>query len=968
MAGPRYRIGIDPGDNYVGLAIAEIAEDGSARPFYLATIQGLTGEHGMTSLYGGRAIHRRARRTRKALRSRLRRIRGILDHAGVPEKEIELVVTLCRHRGWAAAEEKLQVSPEEQSRKQRTEDDGKWTPRVDRTQAVNEICSLIRSNAPGISSDALEKIRAILLKTKKPKVDNRLVRSCVSERCACAIPGRFLRGKTAKGIDYVPLSLSLDILNWLRHPDPRKAFLTALARLGYPVTRDIPRRFRTPSRESREIALAAVKKAWKAALDAASQAAVQLNVGLVKQAERRLQAAEKQIRGEWASTRSRFCPACLHERVKILAKGENPAPGVADSKGHSIIWSAVAAKIASHLKRRVLPKLPKGALIDQVVVERAAFDLVHLRPRRGKGDDRARPEIRDEARWLGPYGELLRLWKCKHPLAKPSRNELLALETGGLCIICGEPLGADIDGTHLIPRGQVGGESYLVLSAAHTGCNQFDGKVVVRPKKEAPLAAMREVRDQIKRLNGGWVHSWRDTKIGIVNFLLNDPQAPATTVERFLGRAFAAKESTMQSAGVIAKAVATAVKDAARGEPEVKARAASEVARARELATSAGDPEDIPWFCKWETKKEGDVSNHAMDAFIVASLPSATVRGVKEGEPIWTIADDDVLRVLCVLRTEHAWQEAVAQALTPGEDEMSLPVWTLTLRRCWRQAYVRDTLKQKDGGYRQPLKNYLAAIKKDSGDSGKVRSRLENLAFRQLRESALAALASHPTGGRDQRFQVVRDAILEKVRATVVGGLSEKAEKNLPPSLAKHPVRANRIGKLKQWALSHEEDIPPWISVSLVKDRRSGWESVALPSTPNGIWGAEQWAYSLGVTAARKAADGWRDFTLYRVEMDGSLEFLRGVGGPIGNEELRRAVLDEKLPPLAPSVPKWRRVAARILREAGFDGAWVFGQGSQFDFDDGTSLVVGRWKHFERTIPRACGKIRSVKNVLTLVP
>lgn len=172
--------------------------------------------------------------------------------------------------------------------------------------------------------------------------------------------------------------------------------------------------------------------------------------------------------------------------------------------------------------------------------------------------------------------------------------------------------------------------------------------------------------------------------------------------------------------------------------------------------------------------------------------------------------------------------------------------------------------------------------------------------------------------------------------------------------------------------MSVGEDVPPWVSVTLKEDRRSGADKVALPMTANGTYGLEQWAYALGVAVARRVGANWTNFTFHRIEPDGSLKLL-GIQTTADSAALLdprglRFNAKAKVPPLAPSSLEWRTTVCRLVFGAGFHGAWVFGPGSEFRLDDGTSIVIEKWKDFEVHILPRCGRIRLVRNVLTIAP
>lgn len=913
-----YCIGIDPGDRYIGLAIARIVGN-EATPIFLETIDLGQGQGAYRSLLAGRARHRRTRRTVKALKTRMAGVRRVLGEYSLPEEQARRAVALCRRRGWAYdAGLARSEAPEDGEGDAGEPGEDHWTAslRLPREQVLGDLRGLVATAAPALPTEGVERVLAVLRKPPRAKgLNNRKVGLCGHEGC---------RRRRCVAREYAPLWLAGKLLRTLQSPrreTHRQAFLQSLVVAGWPVARDQAPRFRTGTGQRREAALKAVRKAWSAA-----KAAGELPQPVLDDAERFLRGVKARI-ASGAASRSRYCPEHLHEEVKVLARAENPPQALSGRAGHSLLWEAVAAKVASHLQRDVLPTLPPGARIDRISVERAAFDLVRVENprRRAAGKPAPRRPVSDEARWLGPYGQLRALMRADGHVGVPTVRQALAFETGGLCALCGDPLGGTVDMAHLVPQAKVGGYPYLAVVAAHPLCNQRAGSRVSIVAPQA-VDALHGVRERILRRG---LHRWMDQKYGILHALAAASGDPERTVqvEALLRRAFAAREATMQGADALGEAVRGAVVAAGRGTPQVCRRGAGEVAGARWVATCASD-EDEPWYCKDEAKALGDTANHAMDAFVVAALPPAEPLPARRGDVQWAVRPGRVRERFAVLATEEAWTQAA------GAAPEGVPVLSLTLRRVWRQAYAKDTLMRRAerrgvaGAYRVSAGKWLDDLRKSLA-KGSGRGHVENLQLEPLRRTALAALdAPDP-------YTAVRDAVVAFLKASTLAGLHG----GQAAPTAGHPVREARIQALRAWASGPDQEVPPWVGITVREDRRIGAKGLALPAR-QGEHTLESWAASVGVVAQR--GDGTSAF--FWVSPLGGLEPAEGGGAPLGDAALLATVHPHKVTALGPASPRWREAAARVLCAAGFVAAWVVGPGSVLVGQDGTEVRVSSKK------------------------
>jgi len=926
----RYRIGIDPGDRYIGLAIAAVDDKDIAYPVHLAVIdlRESSQQTDLRKLVAQRAQHRRARRTRKSLKARLADINKVLMREKVPAQEAEAVAALCRRRGWKPDKGEADSKPEEEK---------EGAIRRSREEVLAALKELISRSAPSLSHKGLTELLAILNAPGHGHgLDNRRVGTCGFPSCT---------RKRARGVDYPALWLGAAVLNHLLPPERKEArqcFLRCLQAEYGDISADDYSRFRCQSQIKREKAYEAVRNAW-----GKTKKRFSLPEKVVENLERILRDGRRRIREaeNTGGTRLHFCPEHWHERVRSLASGEVPPQGKSTSPGHSVVWEAVAAKLGSYIQGEVLPRLPKDAEIEEVAVERAAFDLIHL------GSGRPSLNIIQEARWLGPYGQLRRLVK-----EDADEKRLLAAETQDLCALCGRLLGDDIDRAHILPREQVGGYPYLAVVAAHTRCNTQMGSRLARIAPEA-VEAMKEVRSQLLRRQQ-FVHAWFDAKLGILNSLAADwGEKGPPPVESYMRRTFASREATMQGSDRLGEVVVRAIQEANRGNPGLRKRSASEVSGAR-LAAVSQRGEVEPWFLKSLEKQQGDVVNHAMDAFITAALPPAEFVGQRGDKRFYSVSPERLIQRLQILRKQEDWEEACRQVWHPQPENLldkktesfpALSVMSLTMRRVWRQAYVQDTRQRQEdtkrGAYRQPAQEWLDVLQKKK-DLNKIKAHLENLQFKPLQDAALQAFEESASNSKDLKGvkEAVRDAVVRFLKESTLAGL----EGAKPGPTEGHPVRKARIESLKKWAEEEETEkpVPPWVSVTLRADRMVGAKTRKFP-VYQGSQNLESWAQALWVLAL----DKWGS-TLFQVEPDGGITYVAGCRAKIDSRPLQEALpkpgKNRPIPFLPPSVSAWRWAVAQALQEAGFSRAWIVSRGSVLVTGDGRRLILEKRKSLKQ--------------------
>lgn len=923
----RYRIGIDPGERFIGIAVVGMENDDVAVPIHLAFVD-LKGDPHQTDirkLVKARADHRRARRTRKAHRQRIAEIRKLLQ--GIPADQANRVIALCRRRGWRP--DSVRDDTRNGSSATNASEDDAAEIRRPREEVLAALRQLIPQAAPTLSADALNEILAILDRRSPAKIHNRRVGSCGREGC---------QSKRAKAADYPVLWLAEAVLTHLQpqsREDARRFFLLQLGAEGWDLRSGSYAAFRCQSPSERQAAFQAAKKAWRT-----TKRIFKLPDGVVENVDRVIEGMDNQLRraihGE-SSNRLSMCPMHWFERVRVLAAGKAAPQASGGQPGHSLVWEAVEAKIASYLKHRVLPHLPPDAVIESVTIERDAFDLMWSQ---GKRKPLSR-EVADRIRWRGPYVQL----RFLAPEGS-SFNKLLAAETGNLCAICGKPLGKEIDRAHLLPQGLVGGYPYLAIVAAHPSCNQRMGTQILRVDPRA-VEAMRKVRQQIQRKHGA-VHIWFIKKLGILNALatFSNEQGPPPVL-RFMQRAFATPQATMQSSDRLANALQAAIMEAGRGEPEVRRRAATEVARARQVAVSAGsDAEETePWFIKEVDKDSGSILNHAIDAFVVAAIPPAqpvfSVHGDRASG--WEMSPDRIVKRLAILRSREAWDQATQAAWYPAP-ERPISVMSLTMRRVWRQSYVNDTrIRQRQGGgaYRQPAQKWLDGLKdsKRKKDPDKLRSYIANLQFAPLRAVAIQAMeAAKP----EDAAAAVRAAVISFLKQETSVGLDGAQ----PAPTDGHPVREARIKALRDWVKCSDisQPVPPWISVTLKEDRMLGAEERRL-RVRQGFQNLMSFAMALWVLAIH--AEG--KATLFGIEPDGELSYQSGRKCIIDAAPLRQAIPVKPITPLAPQVKAWRQTAAALLRQAGYVRGWIVARGSVLKTIDGQEFLLETKEETKKT-------------------
>ncbi len=931
-----YRIGIDPGKRYIGLAIARIDEpDGPALPVHLMVIDLGHGQNALSSLLKGRAAHRRARRTRKSAEARIRAIRAVLTRECVPQEQLERVVALCRRRGWQPSygdrepERNSRSSLRKKQNESQNETGGDL--RAPRATVITNLQTLIPQAAPDLSGSGLRSILDIL--NEQPKghgLDNRLVGVCTIRNCCF---------KRARGVDYPVLWLANGILTQLggrAAAAVREMIIRELSLSGRNVVGMGIEAFRCKGQSKRAQAdYDRVRRAWRKAAEMIDQP---IPEGIRDNVERLLEAARKQLKGQAGPTRLAQCPTHLHGRVRELARGQVPEQGEGSRPGHSLVWENVAAKLKSYLRDRLPQILPPGAQVKEVAVERAAFDLLRVRGGREIPEDRV-----NDARWLGPYGQIRKLYEKEHPTA--SRDlVLLSFEMGGLCALCGKPLVGPVDRAHLIPHDEVGGYPYIAIVAAHPACNVSMGSRQARIAPEA-LEAFRLIRERLMRQDG-FVHSWIDAKYGILHALANnaDVERGPVPVDRYLRQVFTTAEATMQGMDRLGEAVQAAVHKAGFGSPEVRKRSASEVAGARWAAlTDEGNID--PWFIKPTDKAKGSVLNHAIDAFAVAALPDAQPVGFRRGTVLWGVDPSRVSQRLAVLSSEEIWEAAAGPGIWARGKPQAINVMSLTLRRVWRQAYARDTKIRENfkgkgrGAYRKGAESWLSDLRLKQSEQAML-DYISNLQFEPLRKVALAALAPALATRKEAGEKgagvsgAVRRAVVTYLKASTIRGL--QSEQPIPT--AGHPVREERVRRLREWAENPDLDgpVPPWVSVTIREDRFGGGSPRRLRVT-QGAMNLETWVYIwvLGVHQDGQTA-------LFRVEPDGALSRVLGPDRPVDHKPLLAAVQVSGVTALGPSLHLWRNAVSASLRAAGFSAAWVVGQGSEILTRDGESILFSR--------------------------
>lgn len=981
--GDRYRLGIDPGQRYIGLSVVRIPDEGPAEPVYMLVVDLGHGQDHIRRRIQGRAEKRRMRRARKRRDARLRRIRHLLLEHGVPEDQAARVVAVCRRRGW----------PEDADEADAAEENSEGLIRVPREKVLTYLRQRIPQIAPSVDSGLQEQVLEIVNESPRGGgVDNRRVGRCSVEGCH--------RNRTVS-LHYPLLWLAAALLPNLQGKGEawvaaRKAFVDVLSSEGLHLWKSPLKAFRargreeTSKRRSWEEAYTIIRRAWHdaiAALQASRNGANEIEAMAEaverrsKQIERLLQSARRQIQGKSSPTRLAFCPEHLRECVQRLAVGVNGLEGEVRGRMHSLFWEAVSAKLHSFLSWRLRECLPENAQIEAIVLERAAFDIVRM-----KGKGFPKEQVLNEARWIGPYGQLRRHWERLHGAGKPTELDLLALETGGLCADCGQPLGDARDRGHLVAKEKVGGYPYLSIVAIHPTCNQLAWKTTMRVAPEV-VEEFRKLRDELLRRDG-FVHAWIDAKYGVLSYLsrtparADDPVVRALRVERFLNNAFSSMASTMQGADPLAEAVKEAVKAAGRATPhlDVVRRAATEVARAR---WAAFDDPDTAWFDKELDKETGGILNHAIDAFLVAALPPATVVGKREGQRLWGIDPSDLEGRLGLLRSEETWQRATEQAWEPllevGE---SVNIYDLTLRRVWRQAYARDTRMsprvfrkaasgkgEAQAAYRMPAQKWLEDLKKKNTRET-ILDYIKALQFEPLRQRCIQAVDAGANPA--ERHAAVRRTIVEFLKASVKAGL----EGELPAPSEGHPAREERIRQLWEWVESDDIDqpIPVWISLRVI-DRFAGGNPPRIPVLPGPgktipdrrflpTLNLETWALETWVLAVRESTGG----ILYEVRPDGGLRPL-GRGAPQMEVSWQPSVAGVTLLPTG--CPRWRAAVGEALGRAGFRAAWLVGRGSVLITTNGVCWIrrgskkaadVLRSKEFQRRIlPTVVGAQRSIR-------
>jgi len=977
-------IGIDPGYRYIG--IAAVGHPAGQPPQLLAAtvvdLQGTGDRKHIADLLAGRAAHRRLRRTLKARRRRAAQIRAKLRERGYSEDTIAAVVALTRRRGFrpdmgqVASEkvvEKADLSP------QREISERVWAALADirvinpalfaskRAEAVRlgwaaakfeskvdqaatdaeagerrvhrmEMWREIEPRLHALLHDdaAVQDVRRVFFSSSKSHgLENHRVGRCryPVDNQSTGVPracGDVRGTRTVVGWHYPVLWLSLGLLQELpaRCEKSRRTYIRQLAKAGYRIgsAGQNYRRFRCRTQKAMERGYELVVAAWKAAV---AQGEVPENIQ--SNVQRKLEDAKKQLHGERAQTRVAFCAAHLREAVLLLARrGPENVPQLLppDKLPPSVVWDAVATKVAVFVRKDVLPRLPDGATVTRVVAERDAFDLLlstpAKQPKSNNPNRKRKPrptpaarKVADQLRWLGPYGQLAKVSGLDHS----DTNGLLSWEVGDLCALCGEPLGSpsDVDAAHLVPRATTGGYPYVGVVAAHRQCNARMGNSVAKIAQAAVLAMEQRVEEIEDR--HGVVHPWITAKLHLLQVLVPSEEHQTPTEEQvtaWLNRIYSTSQATMQSTDRIQNAVAKALQGAGHSVTTVR-RAASEVARARFVA--------CPWFFKADAKAVGDVTNHALDAYILASLPTATRIGFSRGRPLYGILPQQ-LAGLVPIQSQVAWDMLVRQTWVGGDPGEQVGISDITTRRVWRQAFARDTqLGQQDGHrvYRQRLDgpdSWLGKLseKKSLRD---IRGHIEAVVWRPLREAALQALemAERTSPDVNSAKDAVKTAVISHIRAAALRGLKGAQAKPISPT------RRLRLERLRRWALEEEQTTPEWLGLRVV-DRYGGGNAARI-QTKTGWLNLETWACNMRISAttATGATHLWfvaQDGTLLR--RNGDRKEAAVVDTLISDDLVR--VVQKHRPALPPFLRAWQQEAARLLRGKGYTAAHLLSGGS----------------------------------------
>ncbi len=629
---PQRILAIDQGEIHFGICLAEY--DGRlVRPLFLGTAY--LEPKPLAGLVEDRTVWRRARRTAREHRRRLKRLRDLLGGRrgpleGQPDL-VQAVAAFCKRRGHFYSEdeaeegatERGEAIPHEEFKKALRTFLPTLIPDPERRAHVERVCASVldpksrrpirvdarnvglcqwagctsRRNAAGVGSlvqGLSGKLRPFLeAKVLSPATVEAVARAALEEEGLG--PTALIRRLDAALLEGLALAPKVNTQG--KSLPPEKALEAWLTELEQAL----------PA-EPFDLAMARRQKAKLLARWHRPKRKESIRPGVLRDLEHGRNGG-----------RSRFCPTHQAEYLATFLQGER-WPQRMDSQEVSRRLRILADKLTTYLTCRVLGH--PSRLVDQLVVESSAFDTLRmLRPR--TPPDGARKPHRLSA---SEEGRLYALYWEGPRAAYADTKAMLREEFGGRCAYCGRPLGDTLEEDHVLPRQRFPMEGYLVRVPACTACNRAKSarSLVslgwgIHPDA---LAAFTEYVSKRKAAKAGAIHPILDVKKGLLQNLTRDRLA-----ER-LGRSGGDVERAERSLHELAGSWMLRTTAAARHGrflrqaltarlhlPEAQTHVVSgrHTALLRDVLTHAWD------YDKAAAKAAGDrVDNHALDAYVLA--------------------------------------------------------------------------------------------------------------------------------------------------------------------------------------------------------------------------------------------------------------------------------------------------------------------------------------------------------------
>lgn len=578
-------LAIDFGSKNIGIALLQ-NEKGENAILFAGTVR--FDRTFLRKKISDRVELRRARRTRKAKRSRMQKLGSALSNLGLDQSTIKHFISFCQRRGY-----KSLFDEETEDRNETPESE--MTFRITREEFFSVLEKEINNLPEDRRKSVLRACEKILNRGGYPsneirplRIDNRGVSRCAWEGCNAVTPRRDNDLKSPiKQFIFTVYAEKLRESEQLR--TDIELVLDRLLEIG--------KRYRnasgpTPDKERRVLSKR-LKKEMEFLRDVGSPETWKTNVKNITDLLFRTKG------------RNRFCKDHSEEYINCLLIGKViPFKRfLTESDLTSRLEEILFQKLWRYLEAVVIPHAPEG--IDRIVVERAAFDLLG-------GTFKQRRELSDE--------QLEKLYQEGPRLNFKDDLEMLKKEFNGLCVYCGKKGEELIQRDHMLPRTRFFFDSYLNLVPACPSCNQIvknkatlgEASLIIHP--DAYQAYSRYIQSKKPP------HLLHTIKKGILN-LMTDPER-TWEAEKYLSiiaNNFAEATQTQRSPRPLARYLSGKLYHHYRKAP-------GEIVFSSGRFTALWRRAAYPDFDKLKEKTENGYVNHALDAILLGcDLPSPTV-------------------------------------------------------------------------------------------------------------------------------------------------------------------------------------------------------------------------------------------------------------------------------------------------------------------------------------------------------